>query len=736
MTFAEVDPLRVKTDASVFQFKAGGDAAGATERLRGVERWDPIAAGRAVVYQRRDGEMIIADGHQRLSLAKRLADQKPELQAFVFREADGWTPGDVRAMAAKKNLQEGSGTVVDAAAIIRERPDIIDKSVPLGSEAMRQARSLARLSDDAFDKVVGGVVPPNYAALLGDLVPDKARHSGMIDELVTADPSNVREARFVVNELIYTPVHVEEQLTLLGSWRVERSLMKERVGVLDKAMNNLKGDQRLFRTLDREAGRIEAAGNQLDKELNANRAAEAAELAAVIERLAATRGPVGEWLNDAARAVASGALPKSRAAEAFARRVAETLDREGLSGLMRDADSLRGAGIDEPGGADGSAQVAELERTLGREIELAKRPETTIAAEQVLFSLGGDDGGRARSTSDSLQSTTIDVPVSLTHWLGVPHAKFAADWTLLAAKRSERPSSGIDLSTPEAVRSFTEGVLSDAQFGFRHVLGPGDEGRASWNIVARDESNRIAGVSLELVNGVYRIRTALQMTDEQLRAHLAGSVEAYGADGVRWKGQAGASLVHELLPGSKGHAAPPSVKKLIKRLRRAQLGDDQLFSYREQGPIGHTRHALEHWADISRALSDTLPMLPDGVRIRVEDRLIMRGAAGDANRYAVQGYWSPADRLIYVALSEGDPVRTARHEVVHALRQSGLLNDQEFDTLYRFADKHGLRQAYQIDTKYNETYGKAYGHMGDHHVEALLRNNRADIAVCFISIVC
>lgn len=249
-------------------------------------------------------------------------------------------------------------------------------------------------------------------------------------------------------------------------------------------------------------------------------------------------------------------FPKSRAAEAFARRVAETLERDGLPGLMAEPQRLRGAGIDEPGGPDGAAQVAELERTLGREIELAKKPEKAAEVEQVLFALGSEDEGRARSTSDSLASTTIEVPPALTHWLGVPHAKFAADWTLLAAKRTERPSPGIDISTPEAVRDFTEGVLSDAQFGFRHVSGQGDEGRASWNIVTRDESNRVAGVSLEMVNGVYHVRTALQMMDEQLREQMAKSVEIYGADGVRWKGQAGASLVHELLPGSKGHAAP------------------------------------------------------------------------------------------------------------------------------------------------------------------------------------
>ncbi len=365
VAFREVDPAKIVADPATFQFKGGGDAAGATTRLSGVETWDPVAAGRAVVFERSSGELVIADGHQRLSLAKRLlaagAEGEISLPAFVFREADGWSPGDVRALAAKKNLQEGSGTTIDAAKVIRDRPDIIDASVPLSSDAMRQARSLARLSDEAFGKVVAGVVPPNHAAMIGDLVPDKALHSGMVDELVAADPSNAREARFIVSELMQAPIQHEVQLTLLGAETMARPLLRERAKVLDAALKILRDDKRIFGMLEREAGRIERAGNALRRDANASAALEAETVSAVIEQLAANRGPVSDWLTEAARDIA-GEAPVRKAAEAFAKRVRDALQKDGLAGLAAEPPTpLRANGFDDVTGPEAKAQVEALQ---------------------------------------------------------------------------------------------------------------------------------------------------------------------------------------------------------------------------------------------------------------------------------------------------------------------------------------------------------------------------------------
>src|SRR6185503_8345175 len=159
-----LDPSKIEADPDVFQFKSGGNNAGVTDRLRGVTRWDPISAGKAIVFERADGQMVIADGHQRRDLALRATakGEDAKLDAYVFRERDGWTAEDVRAYAALKNMRESSGTSLDMANVMRERPDLIDGSLPLTDAKLREAVMLSRLSPVAFDAVQAGRLPPAY----------------------------------------------------------------------------------------------------------------------------------------------------------------------------------------------------------------------------------------------------------------------------------------------------------------------------------------------------------------------------------------------------------------------------------------------------------------------------------------------------------------------------------------------------------------------------------------------
>ena len=103
--------MNLTTDAKAFQYKSGGDEAGVTERLQGVQRWDPVKAGIAIVYERKDGTRVVADGHQRLGLAKKMAEQgqDPHMLGVLMREVDGFTVEDVREAAALKNIAEGNG---------------------------------------------------------------------------------------------------------------------------------------------------------------------------------------------------------------------------------------------------------------------------------------------------------------------------------------------------------------------------------------------------------------------------------------------------------------------------------------------------------------------------------------------------------------------------------------------------------------------------------------------------
>lgn len=133
-----------------------------------------------------------------------------------------------------------------------------------------------------------------------------------------------------------------------------------------------------------------------------------------------------------------------------------------------------------------------------------------------------------------------------------------------------------------------------------------------------------------------------------------------------------------------------------------------------EGRYVHSQAATLRMAEIRDGLARTAKMLPKNIRLRVVDRLSLGGQDLD-------GAWNYHDRIVYAALSAADPVHTSRHETIHALRQTGLMSDAEFDTLYRFAEEGGLRQAYGIDGEYAKLYRKLYGEHGDAYVEALLR---------------
>ena len=356
--FEQVSPATVETDARAYQYKDGGDTSGVTDRLRDVRAWDATASGKVFIHERSNGKRFIADGHQRLGLAKRLqaaGDQSAVLDAYVFKEKDGWSVADVRALAAKKNMQEGSGTAIDAARILRDRPDLLDNSLPVSGPMMRKATALARLAPDAWGMTLNGMVSEGHAALVGEMVADPALHSSMLKDLAKFDPKTDREARLVIGEALNAGRHAEVQNDMFGSFRMERTLMGERVKVLDGALKALNDDKKLFATLSNNADIIESAGNQLDTAGNKGRAVNAEMIGELLQMMARSRGPVSDALTAAAKQMADG-IPASKAAKAFIGDVRGMLEKDGLGKLLSPAEpELKPAISIEPTSADSKA---------------------------------------------------------------------------------------------------------------------------------------------------------------------------------------------------------------------------------------------------------------------------------------------------------------------------------------------------------------------------------------------
>ncbi|WP_226779019.1 D-Ala-D-Ala carboxypeptidase family metallohydrolase [Oceaniglobus trochenteri] len=306
-------PGELRTDASAYQYKEGGDDKGVTDRLANVREWNPPAAIGVMIHERLDGERYIADGHQRLGLAQRLTAEGVEgieLQGFVLREADGWGVPEVRAFAAVKNIQAETGTALDAAKILRDHPELahmIDRSRGF----VVQADGLSRLSPGPFQALINGVIPQNYGAIVGRIMPDDEElQAAAIATLAKAEPANAFQAESMVRDIRRMGLEKRAdaaQGSLFGEgFDLGETAINERARVLDAAHKELKRDKTTFARLSREGERIEGAGNVLDTDANTSREQLAQKAIERLIILADEPGPVRDALDAAARAVRGG----------------------------------------------------------------------------------------------------------------------------------------------------------------------------------------------------------------------------------------------------------------------------------------------------------------------------------------------------------------------------------------------------------------------------------------------
>ena len=309
----KIDEL--ETDANIFQYKQGGDDFGVTERLKGVTEWNPHAANIIVAFEFANGRKVVADGHQRLGLAKRIKAQNdgqdPKLYGYLYREADGYTPEQIKIWAAIKNIQEGSGTSIDAAKILRLNKTEFNnfkKAIPPRSVMVREAMAMESLSDDAFDLVARGQAESSHAALVAQLVNDPTLHLPILQLLGKANPDNIGKARSIVLQALDSKFDTSEQLDLLGSEFITKSLVTNKADILDAAIKKLKRNKTLFKGLNQNKTKINSSGkNVLDEQFNQNQELINEKILQLIETKALRSGEqLAADLNDASVIHAKG----------------------------------------------------------------------------------------------------------------------------------------------------------------------------------------------------------------------------------------------------------------------------------------------------------------------------------------------------------------------------------------------------------------------------------------------
>ena len=302
-----VSPEELRFDAATFQYKANTDSSGISDKLQDVKEWDPDLAGISYVWERKDGARFIVDGHQRLGLAQRLAaeGQTPQLLVKIWREEDGVTAEDMRLRAAKKNIAEQSGTAVDAARVLKQKPGLLD-SVSRQNAVARDARRLVQLDDEVFEEAAGSINAGKLDATIAGLISQNTHNAALQRSLLrTLTQASASEDMTVgkAQELVYAYKEAQSrhqegkaQGAMFDDSAVMESAWKERAALLSGLVKSFKDDKRLFGAVTRKEGKLEDAGNVLDEISNQHHLDDAQKGIFIFETLAHARGPLADYL--------------------------------------------------------------------------------------------------------------------------------------------------------------------------------------------------------------------------------------------------------------------------------------------------------------------------------------------------------------------------------------------------------------------------------------------------------
>lgn len=359
----EFDASKLEVDAKRFQFKSGGDEFGVTKKLKGVKTFSRTMAGQLVVWEALDGKVYVANGHQRVGLAKRVKAENPEadttVSAALYREKDGVSAEEAMVIGAIVNISEGQGDVIDFAKMARALPDDprVKEAMRISDEKQRVTFDLAHLNDSAWGLVVNGIVSPKYASLVGRFVPDDTvRQNAAMDLLAKAEPRSEAEAESLVRQVAaeeLVAAREGEQPRFPWEDAAAETLILEKAKVVATFGRIVRQDRRIFNMLGKQKGRIEAAGNKLSEEQNAAIAARAGELEAYVNANAYRKGPISDALTKAAQEVKAG-VPVATAARGFAEAIAREIPESGRGRQEAGAPPRAGKNKRESGPGDES----------------------------------------------------------------------------------------------------------------------------------------------------------------------------------------------------------------------------------------------------------------------------------------------------------------------------------------------------------------------------------------------
>jgi hypothetical protein len=330
---------RINFDPERFQYKLNPGESGQTGSLAGVKKYDKMLGGvLSVWYDADKGRVFVVNGHNRASKARELGET-----AHAVRFIDAQNAQEARAAGALMNIAEGNGTAIDAAKFFRDskftRQQIEERGLPMSGAVVRDGSALAALSPTIFDRVVQGVIPKPVGVAIGAsglTEPQQIALTGLMER--SGKKLDAKALAELAEEVKDAPTVTKDEGPMLFNLTArEENLAVEKARISAAINKRLTADKNLFAKVStkKAAGKLQAAGNQIDVEANRAISEDAAVIKEVFNTLKKT-ADMAAILNAAAEEVYRGGRQTKAIDKAYAS------IREAVSGAIgrRAGDSL------------------------------------------------------------------------------------------------------------------------------------------------------------------------------------------------------------------------------------------------------------------------------------------------------------------------------------------------------------------------------------------------------------
>lgn len=297
----EINPDRLWLDPKRFQYKIGYSDSGSTGSLSGIKVWDENLAGLILVWlDPEDGLVYVVNGHNRVSLAKKLG-----VTSLACRFISASSASQARFIGAMANIAEGRGSAIDAGKLFRERnlskEQLQRLGIPLKEKMTNDGLALANLPGYMFDRVISGDLPLSTAVAIGG---SGLNHDQQGELLKLIERSTRSVTVEMIGELADTVKSSSEnsvtQSTLFGLEVMNQSTAIYRAEVQSLIKRQLKREKRLFTTVGnkRNASQLRKGNNQIDIESSQEISAKAEQALRYFDLLKNQSGPISRAIDN------------------------------------------------------------------------------------------------------------------------------------------------------------------------------------------------------------------------------------------------------------------------------------------------------------------------------------------------------------------------------------------------------------------------------------------------------